>query len=98
MILTAHLVPTGTATIDAATEQLLADVAGYRYRWAVTGPLPLGDAAIDIDRANERALLAIAIDHAIGEESIAVEDPWGIDRLDRARHSRLPVLDDTLGR
>ncbi|MGE3689386.1 MAG: MobF family relaxase [Acidimicrobiia bacterium] len=96
--LTAGLVPTDATTIDAAAEQLLADVAGYRHRWAVTGPLPLGDAATDVDQANERALLAIAIDHAIGEESIALEDPWDIDRLDPARHSRLPALDDTLGR
>ena len=58
---------------------------------------PLGDAATDLDQAAERALLAIAIDHAIGEESVALEDPWGVDRLDHARHSRLPALDDSLG-
>jgi hypothetical protein len=93
--LAAHLVPTDGATIDAAAEQLLADVAGYRHRWTVTGPRPLGDAATDIDQANERALLAIAIDHTIGQESVALEDPWGIDRLDRTRHARSPALDDS---
>jgi conjugative relaxase-like TrwC/TraI family protein len=91
VILTAQLVPADGAAIDAAAERLLADVAGYRHRWAVTGPLPLGDAAADIDQANERTLLAIAIDHAIGEQPVALQDQWNV-----ARHSRLPSLDDTL--
>lgn len=95
--LTAHLVPADVATIDAAAEQLLADVAGYRHRWAVTGPLPLGDAATDIDQANERDLLAIAIDHTVAEFSIEVDDPWGMGGPDQTDVSRLPALDDTLG-
>ncbi len=95
--LTAHLVPTDTTRIDAATEQLLADVAGYRHRWAATGPLPLGDAATDIDQANERALLAIAIDHTVAELSIEVDDPWGMGGPDQTDVSRRPALDDTLG-
>jgi hypothetical protein len=95
--LTAHLAAADASSIDSETERLLADVAGYRHRWAVTGPLPLGDAATDIDQANERAVLALAIDQAIGERSVVVDDPWGIDGLDGNRHSRLPALDDTLG-
>ncbi|CAN5650160.1 hypothetical protein BH24ACT5_BH24ACT5_02790 [soil metagenome] len=65
--LAVHLAPTHSSSIDAAVEQVLADVAGYRHRWAVTGPLALGDAATDIDQANGRALLTIAINHTIGE-------------------------------
>ena len=43
--------------------QLLGDVAGYRHRWEITHPDPLGVAARDPEQAAERLLLSIAIDH-----------------------------------
>ena len=49
-------------TADIA--QLLGDVAGYRHRWDITHPDPLGTAAHDPEQTAERMLLSHAIDHA----------------------------------
>lgn len=49
-------------TVDVA--QLLGDVAGYRHRWDITHPDPLGTAAHDPEQTAERMLLSHAIDHA----------------------------------
>ena len=49
-------------TADIA--QLLGDVAGYRHRWDITHPDPLGTAAHDPEQTAERMLLSLAIDHA----------------------------------
>lgn len=63
--LTAQLVTDDAATtIDPAIERLLGDIAHYRHRWQVTGPDPLGDAAVDLDQADERTLLRLTIDQA----------------------------------
>ena len=94
--LAAQLAEADATSVDPAIERLLADAAGYRHRWAVTGPLPLGDAATDIDQANERRLLTIAIDHAAGADT-ELDDPWGTAGSFRTHGTQLPELDVTLG-
>ncbi len=51
-------------TPTAEVAQLLGDIAGYRHRWDITHPDPLGIAARDPEQAAERMLLSLAIDHA----------------------------------
>jgi len=94
--LAAQLAETDATSVDPAIERVLADVAGYRHRWTVTGPLPLGDGAIGIDQANERRLLTLGIDHAAGADT-ELGDPWGTAGSDRTHGTPLPELDDTLG-
>jgi hypothetical protein len=81
-------------TVDPATERLLADVAGYRHRWQVTGPSPLGDGARDVDQANERALLTLAIDGITADPSDVTQPAPTVAGW--AEQLQL-LLDDTLG-
>lgn len=69
--LAAQLVGTDANDIEPHVEQLLDDVARYRERWQVNGPDPLGDAAVDLDQADERRLLTLALNHVLGAESEA---------------------------
>ncbi|MGH9228316.1 MAG: MobF family relaxase [Acidimicrobiales bacterium] len=92
--LTGQLVAPDAASADPATERLLADVAGYRHRWAVTGATPLGEGTFDVDQAAERTVLTLAINHAAGDALLDLDDQWDVHPLE----SRLPELDDTLGR
>lgn len=62
--LAAQVIPADGSPATAGAVQLLGDVAGYRHRWDVTHPEPLGLAAADPEQAAERTLLTIAIDHA----------------------------------
>jgi len=62
--LAAQLIPADGSPATASVEQLLRDVTGYRHRWDVTHPDPLGLAAANPEQAAERSLLTIAIDHA----------------------------------
>ncbi len=62
--LAAQITAPDSDSIDPATEALLADIAAYRQRWAVTTPFPLGDGALDLDQADHRTLLTLAINHA----------------------------------
>jgi hypothetical protein len=74
--LTAQLIAPDDLRAGPAAERLLADVASYRHRWAVTGPAPLGDGARDSDQAAERTVLSLAVDHA-------AETTHGMGRDDR---------------
>jgi conjugative relaxase-like TrwC/TraI family protein len=80
--------------VDPATERLLADVADYRHRWGIAGPDPLGDGAVDVDHAAERAVLSVAIDHAAAATLSGLDDQ--IER--RPAVATVPALDDGLGR
>jgi len=62
--LAARLILADGSPATAGAVQLLGDVAGYRHRWGITHPDPLGVAAADPEQAAERSLLTIAIDHA----------------------------------
>jgi hypothetical protein len=93
--LVGHVTTADATGLDGATERLLADVASYRHRWHVTDPTPLGDAAIDIDQANERAVLAIAIEQTSPTRVPDMADP---DDLHAATHTPFRELDDALGR
>lgn len=66
LTLAGQLTLNDATSIDPATERLLADIADYRHRWRITARAPLGDAATGIDQANHRAVLATAIDQALG--------------------------------
>ena len=92
--LTGQLVAPDAASADPATQRLLADVAGYRHRWAVTGATPLGEGTFDVDQAAERTVLTLAINHAAGDALLDLHDRWDVHPLE----GRLPELDDTLSR
>ena len=92
--LAGQLVAPDVSGLDPATERLLADVAGYRHRWAVTGPQPLGDGAFDVDQAAERAVLTLAINHAAGAALVEPDPGWE----PRSVEGRLFDLEDSLGR
>ncbi len=62
--LASRLTPVDQDTPNADVAQLLGDIAGYRHRWDITHPDPLGTAAHDPEQAAERTLLSLAIDHA----------------------------------
>ena len=96
--LAAQITVPDSDSIDPATEALLADVADYRARWSVTSPSPLGDGALDLDQADHRTLLTLAINHAhdraVDPNSPGIEDPWTdtlFDRLD----DTAPAFDDS---
>jgi hypothetical protein len=91
--LAGQLAAPDTTGINPATERLLADVAGYRHRWGVTGAEPLGDGAFDVEQAAERAVLTLAINQAVGDTVIELDDRWA-----RRPPANLPQPDDMLDR
>lgn len=81
-----------TPTADVA--QLPGDIAGYRHRWHITHPDPLGTAAHDPEQAAERMLLSLAVDHAHDRahpERMLEEDGADRDTL------TLAAFDDGIG-
>jgi hypothetical protein len=78
-------------SIDPATEALLGDVADYRQRWAVTSQSPLGDGVLDLDQADHRTLLTLAINHAhvraVDANGPGIEDSWTDTLFDRLDHT-----------
>lgn len=64
--LAAQLVSDDATDLDRHVERLITDVAQYRDRWQIVSPDPLGDAAVDLDQADERALLTLAISQTAG--------------------------------
>lgn len=79
--LAAQLTSTETSSPSADVVQLLGDVAGYRHRWDITHPDPLGVAARDPEQAAERKLLAIAIDQA--NDCAHPDRTLNMDRVER---------------
>ena len=64
----------------AEVAQLLGDVVGYRQRWGITHPEPLGTAAHNPEQAAERMLLSLAIDYA--DDCAHPEQTIAKDRVD----------------
>ena len=71
-------------TADIA--QLLGDVAGYRHRWDITHPDPLGTAAYDPEQTAERMLLSHAIYHAYDRAHLDLAS-----EVDAVDHDRLTL-------
>jgi len=94
LTLAAQLQPPGVSHVDQASEQLLADIADHRARWAITHRTPLGVGATDADQAVERAALIDAVDEAVHYARSVDDDTWTFEPDPEARQL---TLDDGLG-
>lgn len=94
LTLAAQLHPPGDSHVDQAIEQLVADIADHRARWAITERTPLGAGATDAGQAVERAALMGAIDEAVQHAQAIDDERW---TFETGSGTRQLTLDDAFG-